>query len=151
MKIDETKRNGFISEEDRVILFDSLANDVVYGNIDYPDDDKATEAFLAEFEWVENPHTHYWLGNPEDRHYQGLDVVAVIRRLSDDRLFGFQFWKSISKYGEAYFEGNGSEHGFDWEIPDGYKWDEDYYPDTYAFLPVEEFHITGYKIARVEA
>lgn len=146
MKIDETKRNGFISEEDRVILFDELATDVIHDMLGYGEDPEGVEAFLHEFEPLVNPHTHYWLGNPEDTHYQGLDVVAVIRRLSDGRLFGFQFWKPVSKHGEAYVEGNGIEHGFDWEIPDGYKWDEDYYPDTYVFLPVEEFQITGYKI-----
>lgn len=105
---------------------------------------KARE-FLEQFEVVK-PRGH-WLADPNEDYYQGVNVMSVIRRKSDGRLFGFQYWTPISKHGEASIEFDAEKHGFNYEIPEGFDWDNDYLPSPYVWLPVEPFTITGYKAA----
>lgn len=57
--------------------------------------------------------------------YQGLNKMSVIRRKTDHKLFGFEWFDDISKHGESYYEPNGDEHGYDY--------------GDYVFLPVEQY------------
>lgn len=79
--------------------------------------------------------------------YQGLNMITVIRRKSDGRLFGYSWWDDISKHGESYIEENGDEYGI--EQPkdtdsDDFDWDNDWV-HFYVFVPVEPFNIIGYR------
>lgn len=83
----------------------------------------------------------------DDDFYQGLNMVSVIRRKGDGKLFGFFWWDDISKYGELYMEENGDEYGI--EQPkdtdrDDFDWDNDWI-HYYVFEPVEYHPITSYK------
>jgi len=144
MKIDESTRNALVVEQDRVIIYDSLGEDVIWDQLEYSEIPERVQAFQELFEIVEP--RRYWMANPNEDFYQGIEVMIVIRRKSDSRLFGFNYWTPVSKHGEAQVESNGDSNGFDWDIPDDYDWNEDYYPNPYVFLPVEPFTITGYKI-----
>ncbi|MGG7510931.1 hypothetical protein [Plantibacter sp. YIM 135249] len=141
--------NTFVNETDRVIVYDDLGESVIHDSLEwaYEESEKERNAsFLAEFEVVKGGR--YWLANPDDDFYQGVDVIAVIKRRSDSRLFGFQYWTSISKHAEPYIESNGDENGLEFDPPAGFDWDNDYFPHPYVFLPVEPFTITGYKITK---
>ena len=90
------------------------------------------------------------MADPNEGFYQGIEVMAVIKRKSDGRLFGFQYWTPIAKYSETEIEPNGEEVGLPFEVPDGFDWNNDYYPSAYVWLPIEPFTITGYKITKTE-
>lgn len=81
----------------------------------------------------------------DDDFYQGLNMITVIRRKSDGKLFGYSWWDDISKHGEPHMESNGDEFGIESDIdtdaPD-FDWDD--YPSYYVFEPVEEYSITAY-------
>lgn len=66
-------------------------------------------------------------------YYQGLNMITVIRRKSDGKLFGYSWWDDISKHGESYMDPNGDE--FDLEV----DW------VAYVFEPVEPYSITLYR------
>lgn len=75
--------------------------------------------------------------------YQGLNMVTVIRRKSDGRLFGYSWWDDISKYGEAYIQSNGDEFGLECDTTvEGFDWDD--YVSYYVFEPVVESSIISY-------
>lgn len=77
--------------------------------------------------------------------YQGLNMVTVIRRKSDDKLFGYFWWDDISKYGEAMVEPNGDEFGLECDYnAEGFDWDTDYV-SYYVWEPVEAYPITAYR------
>jgi hypothetical protein len=69
--------------------------------------------------------------------------MRVIRRKSDDKLFGFAFWQGGGKYGEAHIEPNGSGHGF----PSKYDWEDgvDKNESWYVFRPIELAPLPAYK------
>ncbi|PBC38514.1 hypothetical protein CJ179_38615 [Rhodococcus sp. ACS1] len=60
----------------------------------------------------------------QDADYDGQDRFHIIRRLSDDKLFGFDFYHSGGKYGEAFIDSNGGN--FDIESHENPDYDEDY-------------------------
>jgi hypothetical protein len=140
--------NTFVNEPDRVIIYDELAtgviHDVLYGEIP-----EVEETFAEQFEIVK-PRGHF-LADPTESFYQGIEVMAVIKRKSDGRLFGYQYWTPVSKHGEAMVESNGDQNGLKFDVPDGFNWDEDYFPMPYVWLPIEPFTITGYKITETNA
>lgn len=78
--------------------------------------------------------------------YQGLNMITVIRRISDGKLFGYSWWDDISKHGESYIESNGDEYEEleqDTDV-EGFDWDRDWI-SYYVFQPVEEYSITAYR------
>jgi hypothetical protein len=123
--------------EDHVLLHRELTSAVSYAGTDfqydYDDEDPVAKAFLAEFEVVGNRQ----LGNPKPDYYQGLEFTAVIRRKSDGKLYGYDYWEDISKHGEAYVEDNSWEFGLENGV-------------LSVWLPVEAFTITGYKTIDTE-
>lgn len=140
-------KNTIVDEGHRVIIYDELAESVIYDTLGFPDDESGEageDAFKEQFELVKSVRG-FFLANPRDVFYQGVDVMRVIRRKSDGALFGFQYWTPIAKHTEAVVEPNGDEHGFEFDVPDGFDWDNDYYPAPYVFLPIEPFTIVGYK------
>lgn len=76
----------------------------------------------------------------DDDFYQGLNMITVIKRISDGKLFGYSWWDDISKHGEAYMESNGDEFGLDaYESEDGWY-------TYYVFEPVHQnYDIVSYK------
>jgi hypothetical protein len=118
-----------INDPDRIAIRDPLAVEIILNLMWDGEEDKGE--FDSLFEMVGD-----YLADED--FYQGLDKVTVIRRKSDDRLFGFQWWDDISKHGEPYYEPNGDEHGFDYELDASW----------YVFLPVEPFTIEAFRIAK---
>jgi len=83
-----------------------------------------------------------------DDFYQGLCMITVIRRESDNKLFGYSWWDDISKHGESYIEPNGDEFGLECDTSaDDFDWDNDYV-SCFVFEPVEEYSIKAYKKVR---
>ena len=131
--------NSYIVDRgDKIALRDELGHDVAWGDLEYGDATTADKCdFNEAYELLsEEFHTDGDL-------YQGSTLMRVIRRKSDDKLFGFAFWQGGGKYGEAMIEHNGDDHGFpskcDWE--DGVDADELWY----VFLPVELAPLPAYR------
>lgn len=80
-----------------------------------------------------------------DDFYQGLNMTTVIRRISDGKLFGYQWFDDISKHGEAYIEPNGDKYGFEGYNEEQDNWDT--YVSFYVFEPVEKWAYEGYRIS----
>jgi hypothetical protein len=142
-------KNTFVNEPDRVIIYDDLGHGAVFGDPDIWDDKPKSDAFLTEFEVIE-PRGHF-MSDPNEDFYQGISVMAVIKRKSDGRLFGFPYWTPISKHADVDVESNGHEHGLEFDPPAGFDWNSDYYPTPYVWLPIEPFTIIGYKITKKES
>jgi len=136
-------RDTFVNEADRVIIYDELAEAVIHDVLD-PEVGYNAEVFAAAFDIV-SPHGEF-LADPTESFYQGIEVMAVIKRNADGRLFGFKYWTPVSDNAEPVVEPNGDEHGLQFDPPDGFDWDNDYFPAPYVFQPIEPFTITGYKI-----
>lgn len=131
-----------LNEPDRVGFRGEPGEEVAQGRLDgwYENvSEQEQEEFKASFnEQFEFPGKQF-MANPQEDYYQGIEFMTVIRRKSDGRLFGFQYWEDISKHGESYIEPNGDKHGFEYDLESE---DEE---DWYVFTPVEPFTITGYK------
>jgi len=143
-------KNTFVNEPDRVIVYDDLGSAAVNNGLEWVDDEvEATAAaFLELFEPVEA--RGHFMADPNEDFYQGIEVMAVIKRKSDGRLFGYQYWTPIAKHSETEIEPNGEQAGVPFELPDGFDWNNDYYPSAYVWLPIEPFTITGYKITKTK-
>lgn len=137
-----------VVEDDRVILRGDLATSVL---LDVAwDETPEIERFKELFEFQGTSLR-------EEDYYQGLRVMAVIRRKADGRLFGYPYFDDISKHGEAHYESNGDEHGIggyedykeEWCVEGGDG--EDDLNEAYVWLPVEPFTITGYRIPEAKA
>ncbi len=145
MPIDEDKTNNkFLVEPDRVIIFDQLAESVLFDQLDYSD---APQVSVAEFKEQFDIVGRKFL-QPDEDFYQGVNFLTVIRRKTDQALFAYEVWTPVSDHGEPYFEANGDQHGFEWEYPDDFDWDNDYRPETYVFLPVKPIFLPGYKFVK---
>lgn len=79
----------------------------------------------------------------DDDFYQGLNMITVIRRKSDGKLFGYSWWNDISKHGSPYMESNGDEFGLEaYEDTEG----DDGWCTFYVFEPVHQnYDIVSYK------
>lgn len=81
----------------------------------------------------------------DDDFYQGLNVITVLRRDWDNKLFGYSWWDDISKHGESYIESNGDNFGLECDTSaDDFDWERDYV-SYFVFEPVEEYPIKAYK------
>lgn len=80
----------------------------------------------------------------DDDFYQGLTMTTVIRRLSDNKLFGYTWWDDISKHGLAYVESNGSDFGYEGDCE--VEGDYDTFYSYYVFQPVEKWTYEGYRV-----
>ena len=131
-----------VNEPDRVIMNGEWAGEVIY-DVTYSGTPHIEE-FEAEFEIVPGYH----MADPAESFYQGVEFMALIRRRSDGRLFGYPYWKPVAKYAECDDVGpNGDDHDLE---P---TWTDDTYEEYadgpfYVWLPVEPFTITGYAIAK---
>ena len=131
--------NSYIVDTgDKVALRDDLGHDVAWGDLEWGD---ATTADIADFKEAyellsEEFHTDGDL-------YQGSTLMRVIRRRTDNKLFGFAFWQGGGKYGEALIEANGDDHGF----PGKYDWQDGVDVDEvwYVFRPVKLAPIPAYR------
>lgn len=114
-------------EPNRVIMRGDWATEVIYG-VTYSGTENI-ETFNEQFS-IESGKR---LADPNEDFYQGVMFMALIRRKSDNRLFGYPYWWRLGKYEENEDEEpNGEEHGLD--------------EDAYVWLPVEPFTVTGYTI-----
>ncbi len=133
--------NKFISENDRVIIYDEFGEEVAYNDLDinYAEGEDKEEllAFLEIFEVVTNGNgTNEFLSSETSSYGEGLEVMSIIRRKSDGRLFGYEHW---SNGGYSSIEPNGDEHNI------AHEGSDDDYSEAYVWLPVEPFTVTGYK------
>lgn len=143
MNIDPKIENSFRNEDDRVLVFDDFAGEVIHSKYwSYSEFPETRDKFLEQFDVVGSE----LFGDPDEDFYQGIKFITVIKRKSDGRMFGYEHWEPVAKHADPELEPNGEEHGFDWDIPDNFNWDDDYFPNVYVFLPVEPFTITGYQI-----
>lgn len=81
----------------------------------------------------------------DDDFYQGLNMITVIKRKSDGKLFGYSWWRDNSKHGESDIESNGGQFGLECDVSaEDFDWYDDfvYY---YVFQPVEPYSITAYR------
>lgn len=79
-----------------------------------------------------------------DDFYQGLNMIAVIRRKSDGRLFGYSYWDGQGHYDDSC-DANGDEFGLECDTDvEGFDWDTDYV-SYYVWEPVEEYPIKAYR------
>jgi hypothetical protein len=131
-------------EENRVILRGALATAVL--SADLYAETPTEEQFKSLFEIVNGPGG-IWLA--KESYSQGVNVMSVIKRKDDGRLFGYQYWTAISKHAEAHYEPNGDDHGFEYDDDLEPTTDEDGNEDdlneVYVWLPIEPFTITGYR------
>lgn len=144
-----TTVSRLVAEENRVILRGELATDVLFA-VAYSGTPGFDE-FNELFEIVEGTRL------AKEDYYQGITVMALIRRRSDGRLFGYEHFVDISKNGKySLHEANGDEHGFEYDetleadpgrhvAPD----DVDDLNEVYVWLPVQPFVITGYRFLKV--
>jgi hypothetical protein len=139
----------FVAEENRVILRGDLATDVLFDTA--YSGTPGFDEFSELFEIVKGAHL------AKEDYYQGITVMALIRRRSDGRLFGYKHFVDISKHSKnSLHEANGDEHGFEYDeslevdpgrhvAPD----DVDDLNEVYVWLPVQPFTITGYRFLKV--
>lgn len=135
---------GFISEPDRVLVYEGLAEEVILG-ISW-EETPFIRGFLAEFKI----DSHDYLVS--DDFYQGTEFTRVITRRSDGRKFGFTYWDSPGNDRfEAQFESNAEDQGFT------VQWDDELDDVTiggvpgsfWVFLPAEPVYIRGFQIVEV--
>jgi hypothetical protein len=153
----------YANEPDRVILRGDLAEDVIWhpdinsDNLDhwyYDAPIEAVAAVLADFDILQPPHGANGAFLADTDFYQGVNAMRVLRRKSDGRLFGYKYWDTAGNDSwEPDNSGNGDDHpGTNLPEPDtnapGFDWDRDWPPQTYVFLPVEPYTITGYRFPK---
>ena len=134
----------WIVERPELIAFrDELGSSVCWGNVldDYSAElRKLKEVFVsAGYKYVKNGTDDWW--HTDGDLYQGSTLMRIIRN-KDGKLFGFAYWQGGGKHGEADFDHNGDDYGFeskyDWQ--DGVEDDEVWY----VFRPVVEKPIPAY-------
>lgn len=131
---------AIINEPDRVVLVGEWGSEVIY-DVTYSGTENISE-FLADFEIVSGDY----MADPDEDFYQGVLFMSLIRRRSDDRLFGYPVWKMVAKYNDAdEAQPNGDEHGFETEYEDD-SYEVISRGPFWVWLPVEPFVITGYQI-----
>lgn len=131
-----------VDAEDKIAFRDELGHDIAWDSLDYGDSTAEQRAeFAASYEMVKNG-SEAWFHTDGDL-YQGSNLMRVIRRKADGKLFGYEFWEGGGKYGEMDMEPNGDDHGF----PSKYDWEDDVdqNEEWYVFLPVELAPLPAYK------
>ena len=131
-----------VDAEDKIAFRDELGHDIAWDFLDCGDStcDHRAE-FAATYELVKNG-SDSWFHTDGDL-YQGSTLIRIIRRKSDGKLFGYEFWEQGGKYGGTEMEANGDYHGF----PSKYDWQDgiDANEEWYVFLPVELAPLPAYK------
>jgi hypothetical protein len=132
-----------VDAPDKIAFRDELGHDIAWDSLGSWGDatEDQHEAFNASYEILKNGSDADW--HTDGDLYQGSTLMRVIRRKSDDKLFGFAFWQGGGKYGEADIEPNGDENGF----PSKYDWEDDVdeNEEWYVFLPVELAPLPAYR------
>jgi len=132
-----------VNEPDRVLLREPLGGEIVM-DVAW----SKTEGIEEFNELFEIDPTDYIASTD---YYQGMDFTRVIKRKSDGRLFGFQFWDSPGNDGmEAQYDSNAEGQGLKVE------WDDEVDGITtngvpgqvWVFLPVEPFVINSYRVVK---
>ncbi|WP_332645066.1 hypothetical protein [Aeromicrobium sp.] len=132
--------DALIIEPDRVIMRGEWATEIIF-DVAYSETENIKE-FQSRFEIVKGDH----LADPNESFYQGVEFMALIKRKSDERLFGYPYWRPIAKYADSDDPAdNGEENGIEYEWDD--ETDEIKGGAAWVWLPVEPFTVTGYKIA----
>ena len=98
------------AEDDRVILRGEWATEVIH-DVAFSMTDNIDQ-FNDLFEIIGGKH----VANQD--YYQGMNLMALIRRRSDGRVFGYPYWQGGGKYGESMSEPNGDEHGLEIKYPE---------------------------------
>ena len=111
--------DGITDHPDSIVMDSDTAESVIYAILYGPE----LEEFNLEYQII----TDRALNDPDERFHEGVAMVTVIKRLSDNKLFGYPWWQQASNHGEPYNESNTDE-------------------GDYAWYPVEEFTVTGYTI-----
>lgn len=112
---------------DIVVMRGEWAEEVVLDRLWFGSEN--VKEFQKSFEIVNPPA----LADPFEAFLQGAYFVRLIRRLSDDKLFGYLYWGPIGG-GESTIsvKPNGLEYGYN--------------EDVYVWRPVKPFSVTGYRL-----
>jgi hypothetical protein len=129
-------------EEDRIIITETESDDglqaaVVY-DVLYPGTPDII-IFQRDFTIVGDFRTD------NDDYDHGYEKITVIRRLSDQREFGYIWWWSPD--GDVNgIEPNGEDHGFEFGCTIEDDWDT--FQVMYVWLPVEQVSVPTYQIVK---
>ena len=133
-----------INDEDRVGFLNELGHDVVWdfmGNGGEATAEQKAE-FYELFDHLRDSH------HTDGASYQGTTFITLIRRKSDGKLFGHDYWEGGGKYGErVYGEGFSSDDSLN-------KYDEENDWETleewHFFRPVELKPLPAYVFVGAE-
>lgn len=136
-------KSHILNEENRVGFLNELGHDLVWGTFEWPDE--ATEEQKAEFE-----QSFEYLGDghhTDGNVYAGTTFMVLIRRKSDGKLFGCDYWEGGGTDGERYAE-DGHTSDASRDIFD----EETFEPiETWNyFLPVELKPLPAYRFVEAE-
>lgn len=132
-----------VIETDRIIMYGDWAEGVIF-DVLYGENADLESDFHEHFEIVNEPS--YVMADPDEDFYQGVSFMSIIKRKSDGRLFGYEYWQPVAKHdSDAIVEENGDELGLQPEYVD-----EDHYCPIYVWRPIEPFTITGYRLVPQE-
>lgn len=130
-------------EDDRVIMRGDWAEEVIH-DVTFSLTENIDE-FNGLFEIVKGDHV------ANEDYYQGMSMVALIRRRSDGRLFGYEYWQGGGEYGESLVETNGEDHGLGVDYAD--CWSEEEYEaagqdEAYVWLPAEPYPVQYWRVKK---
>ena len=132
----------FISEPDRVLIHEGLAEDIIMG-IEWTE-----TPGLAEFQQEFDIDQKDYLASED--FYQVVNFTRVIKRKADGRRFGFTYSDAPGNDGiESNYDSNAEANGFDVE------WDDEIEDvrtggvpgNLWVFLPVEPVVFIGYVVS----
>ena len=129
-------------EDDRVIMRGEWATEIIY-DVSFSLTENIDE-FNELFEIIKGDHLE------REDYYQGLHMMALIRRRSDGRVFGYPYWSQIGKYEDTEDVGpNGEEHGLEEPYPDDQADEEAWVNNlAYVWLPAEPYPVEYWRIAK---
>lgn len=134
---------SFITNEpDRIIFHNTELADEVILSIE----SSLTEGYAEFTEQFDRPDKRTTILSDED-FYQGIHEISIIRRKSDGRLFGFEYFNYQCE--DSNYEANGHDVLGDPDDPEWYN--DDNYEEPYVFLPVEPFEIQAYRVIKENA
>lgn len=106
-----------------LLVSESVTIDIINGYIN-----ELNKSFSNDYEFIGNK----FLADPDEEFHEGAQFMAVIRRKTDDTLFGLPYWIYASAPYDPYYR------------PGSYDSIDETY--MYHFKPVQKFQVDGYRV-----